>query len=117
MNSYLHVKRFLGQEKAIKRLGGWSPFSCKDKFKKMENWLKNQSLLSIDKKKEFEITPALEKEGPVVSNSSRPAPEVSNNKPKGPQKKQGGPKSHQGEGKGMANWNRPYPQGYRITNM
>ncbi|MBW0510334.1 hypothetical protein O181_050049 [Austropuccinia psidii MF-1] len=81
------------------------------------NWLKNQSLLSIDQKKESEMTPALEKEGPVVSTRSKPAPEMSKDKPKGPQKKQKGPKNHQGKGKGKANWHRTYPQGYRIPKM
>ncbi|MBW0555114.1 hypothetical protein O181_094829 [Austropuccinia psidii MF-1] len=71
MNSYLHIKSFLGQEKTIELLGGWSPMSCKEKFKKINNWLKNQSLLSIDQKKELEITPALETEGPVASTNSR----------------------------------------------
>ncbi|MBW0518184.1 hypothetical protein O181_057899 [Austropuccinia psidii MF-1] len=71
MNSYLHIKRFLGQEKTIELLGGWSPLSCKDKVKKIKNWLKNQSLLSIDQKKEPEMTPALETEAPVASTSSR----------------------------------------------
>ncbi|MBW0560913.1 hypothetical protein O181_100628 [Austropuccinia psidii MF-1] len=71
MNSYLHIKSFLGQEKTIELLGGWSPLSCKDKVKKINNWLKNQSLLSIDQKKELEMTPALETEAPVVSTSSR----------------------------------------------
>ncbi|MBW0528840.1 hypothetical protein O181_068555 [Austropuccinia psidii MF-1] len=50
-------------------LGGWHPFSCKDKIKKINDWLKNQSLLSIDQKKELEMTPALE-EGAVASTSS-----------------------------------------------
>ncbi|MBW0514297.1 hypothetical protein O181_054012 [Austropuccinia psidii MF-1] len=63
--------RFLGQEKTAKLLGGWSPLSCKDKFKKIKNWLKNQSLLSIYQKKELETTPALDKEGPVASTSSQ----------------------------------------------
>ncbi|MBW0572190.1 hypothetical protein O181_111905, partial [Austropuccinia psidii MF-1] len=71
MNSYLHIKSFLGQEKTIELLGGWSPLSCKDKVKKIKNWLKNQSLLSIDQKKELEMTPALETEAPVASTSSR----------------------------------------------
>ncbi|MBW0590086.1 hypothetical protein O181_129801 [Austropuccinia psidii MF-1] len=71
MSSYLHIKSFLGQEKIIELLGGWSPFSCKDKVKKINKWLKIQSLLSIDQKKELEMTPALEKEGPVGSTSSR----------------------------------------------
>ncbi|MBW0584704.1 hypothetical protein O181_124419 [Austropuccinia psidii MF-1] len=117
MKSYLHIKSFLGQEKTIEPLGGWSPLSCKDKVKKIKNWLKNQSLLSIDQEKELEMTPALEKEGPVASTSSKPAPEVSKDKPKGPQKKQRGPKNHQGKGKGKFNWHRPYPQGYRIPKL
>ncbi|MBW0579104.1 hypothetical protein O181_118819 [Austropuccinia psidii MF-1] len=114
MNSYLHIKIFLGQEKTIELLGAWSPMSCKDKVKKINNWLKNQSLLSIDQKNELEVTTALETKGPVASTSFKPAPEVSKDKPKGPQKKQRGPKNHQGNGKGKANWHRPYPQGYRI---
>ncbi|MBW0579398.1 hypothetical protein O181_119113 [Austropuccinia psidii MF-1] len=64
MNSYFHIKSFMGQEKTIELLGGWSPFSCKDKVKKIKNWLKNQSLLFIDQKNELE-------EGQVVSTSSR----------------------------------------------
>ncbi|MBW0507619.1 hypothetical protein O181_047334 [Austropuccinia psidii MF-1] len=70
MNSYLHIKSFLGQEKTIELLGGWVPLSCKDKVKKMNPWLKNQSLLSVDQKKELELTPDIE-EGPVASTSSR----------------------------------------------
>ncbi|MBW0529901.1 hypothetical protein O181_069616 [Austropuccinia psidii MF-1] len=70
-----------------------------------------------DQKKEMEMTPALEKEGLVASTSSKPAPEVSKDKPKGPQKKNRGPKNHQGKRKGKANWNRPYPQGYRIPKL
>ncbi|MBW0537093.1 hypothetical protein O181_076808 [Austropuccinia psidii MF-1] len=82
MNSYLHIKSFLGQKKTIELSGGWSPFSCKDKVKKIKNWFKNQSLLSIDQKRELEMTPALETEGPVASTSSKPPPEVSKYKPK-----------------------------------
>ncbi|MBW0581508.1 hypothetical protein O181_121223 [Austropuccinia psidii MF-1] len=115
MNSYLHIKSFLGQEKTIELLGGWRPLSCKDKIKKIKNWLKNQSLLSIDQKKELEMTPALETEAPVASTSSKPAPLIS--QPKGPQKKKRGPKNHQGKGKGKENWHRPYPQGYRILKL
>ncbi|MBW0542489.1 hypothetical protein O181_082204 [Austropuccinia psidii MF-1] len=81
INSYLHIKRLLGQEKTIELLGSWIPFPCKEKVKKIKNWLKNQSLLSIDQKKELEMTPALETEGPVGSTSSKPASEVSNDKP------------------------------------
>ncbi|MBW0562084.1 hypothetical protein O181_101799 [Austropuccinia psidii MF-1] len=117
MNSYLHIKCSLGQEKTIELLGDWSPLYCKDKVKKIKNLLKNQSLLSIDQKKELEMTPALETEAPVVSTSSKPAPEVSKDKPKGPQKKQRGPKNHQDKGKGKANLHRPYRQGYRIPKL
>ncbi|MBW0590860.1 hypothetical protein O181_130575 [Austropuccinia psidii MF-1] len=117
MNFYLHIKSFLGKEKTIELLRGWSPLSCKDKVKNIKNWLKNQSLLSIDQKKELKRTPALEAEAPVASTSSKPAPEVSKDKPKGPQKKQRGPKNHQGKGKGKANWHRPYPQGYKIPKL
>ncbi|MBW0557723.1 hypothetical protein O181_097438 [Austropuccinia psidii MF-1] len=111
MNSYLHIKSFLGQEETIELLGGWSPLSCREKFKKIKDWLKNQSLLSIYQKKKLEMTPTLEKEGPLASSSSKTAPEVLKEKPKGPQKKQRGPKNHQEKGNGKANWNRPYPQG------
>ncbi|MBW0593992.1 hypothetical protein O181_133707 [Austropuccinia psidii MF-1] len=71
MNSYLHIKSFLGQEKTIDLLGGLSPLSCKDKVKKIKNWLKNQSILSLDRRKELEMTPALETEAPMASTSSR----------------------------------------------
>ncbi|MBW0496229.1 hypothetical protein O181_035944 [Austropuccinia psidii MF-1] len=116
MNSYLHIKRFQGQEKTIELLGEWSPLSCKDKVKKIKYLLKSQSILSVDQKKELEVTPALE-EGPVASTSSKPAPEASKAKPKGPQKKKKGPKNHKGKGKGKENWHRPYPQGYRIPKL
>ncbi|MBW0506086.1 hypothetical protein O181_045801 [Austropuccinia psidii MF-1] len=69
-----------------------------------------------DQKKELEITPALE-EGPVASTSSKPAPETSKEKLKGPQKKKKGPKNNKGKVKGKANWNRPYPQEYRIPKL
>ncbi|MBW0585581.1 hypothetical protein O181_125296 [Austropuccinia psidii MF-1] len=117
MSAYLHIRSFLGQEKTIEILGGWSQLSCKKKVKKIKNWLKNQSVLSIYQKKELEMTPALETKGPMASTSSKAAPEVSKDKPKGPQKKQKDPKNHQGKGKGKANWHRPYPQGYRIPKL
>ncbi|MBW0499718.1 hypothetical protein O181_039433 [Austropuccinia psidii MF-1] len=66
---------------------------------------------------ELEMTPALDKEGPVASTSSKPAPEISKDKPKEPQKKKKGPKSHQEKGKAKANWHRSYPQGYRIPKL
>ncbi|MBW0554269.1 hypothetical protein O181_093984 [Austropuccinia psidii MF-1] len=71
MNSYLHIKSFQGQEKTIELFEGWSPLSSKGKVKKITNWLRNQSVLSIDQQKELEMTPALETEGPVAATSSR----------------------------------------------
>ncbi|MBW0543274.1 hypothetical protein O181_082989 [Austropuccinia psidii MF-1] len=117
MNSYLHIKSFLGQEKSLELSGGWSPLSCKEKVKKIKNLLKNQSLLSINEKKELEMTSALETEGPVASTSSKPAPEVSKGNPKQAQKKQKSPNSHKGKGKGKANWHKAYPQGYSILKL
>ncbi|MBW0581812.1 hypothetical protein O181_121527 [Austropuccinia psidii MF-1] len=100
--------------RAVRRL---EPIVLQGKLKKMQNWLKNQSLLSIDQKKELEMIPALETKGPVAYTSSKPAPEVSKDKPKGPQKRQKVPKNHQGKGKGKANWHIPYPQGYKIQKL
>ncbi|MBW0506383.1 hypothetical protein O181_046098 [Austropuccinia psidii MF-1] len=47
------------------------PIFCMEKVEKIKNWLKNQTLLSVDQNKKLEMTPALEKEVPVVSTSSR----------------------------------------------
>ncbi|MBW0522622.1 hypothetical protein O181_062337 [Austropuccinia psidii MF-1] len=83
------------------------------KGKNVQNWLKNQSLLSIEQKKELELTPYLEKDRPVASTSFKTAPEQPNDKPKRPQKKQRGPRKNQGK----VNWHRPYPQGYSIPKL
>ncbi|MBW0512108.1 hypothetical protein O181_051823 [Austropuccinia psidii MF-1] len=117
MNSYLHIKSFLGQEKTIEPFGGWSPFSCKDKFKNIKNWLKNQSLLFIDQKKELEMTPALETEGPSgiyqLQTSSRSVHRQAQRTSEEAERSQ--EPSRQGPNK--ANWHRPYPQGYRIPKL
>ncbi|MBW0506785.1 hypothetical protein O181_046500 [Austropuccinia psidii MF-1] len=107
------MKRFLGQKKIIEILRGWSLVFHKDKVKKRNNWLKNQSCLSIEQKKALEMSPAVEKEGPVASTSSRAFQRQS----KGPQKGQRGPNRNKGNGKIKYNWHRTYPQGYRITKM
>ncbi|MBW0550355.1 hypothetical protein O181_090070 [Austropuccinia psidii MF-1] len=93
------------------------PIVLQRKSQKDNNWLMNQSLLSIDQNNELEMTPALKSEGPVACSSSKPAPEVSKDKPKGPENTQKGPKNHLGKGNGKANWHRPYPQGYRIPKF
>ncbi|MBW0485938.1 hypothetical protein O181_025653 [Austropuccinia psidii MF-1] len=56
-----------------------------------------------EQKKELEMTPAYEKEGPVASTSSKPAPELPKDKQKGPQKKNKCLRNNQGKGKGKAN--------------
>ncbi|MBW0571746.1 hypothetical protein O181_111461 [Austropuccinia psidii MF-1] len=81
------------------------------------SWLKNQSILSVEQKKELELTPALEKEEPVASNCFNTAPEIPKDKPKGPQKKQKCCRNNQGNGRGKENWHIPYPQGYRIPTF
>ncbi|MBW0472087.1 hypothetical protein O181_011802 [Austropuccinia psidii MF-1] len=83
----------------------------------MKNWLNNQSLSSVYTKKELEMTPSLEKGGPLASTSSKPTPELPKNNPKGPQQRQRVPKSNQGKGKGKENSHRPYPPGYRIPRL
>ncbi|MBW0475772.1 hypothetical protein O181_015487 [Austropuccinia psidii MF-1] len=86
-------------------------------YLKINSWLKNQILLSIDQKEGLERTPALDKEGPVSSTSSKPALEVLKEDPKGHQKKKRGPQTNQGKGKRKANQHRPYPQRYRIPKL
>ncbi|MBW0514268.1 hypothetical protein O181_053983 [Austropuccinia psidii MF-1] len=46
------------------------PIVLQRQAQKIKNWLKNQSLLCVDQKKELEMTTALE-EGSVASTSSR----------------------------------------------
>ncbi|MBW0468880.1 hypothetical protein O181_008595 [Austropuccinia psidii MF-1] len=85
------------------------PVFLQGQSQKIKSWLKNQTLLSVDQKKGLEITPSLEKERQVVLTSSRT--------PQGPQRKQEGPRTKKGKGKHKANYNRPYPQGYRIPKL
>ncbi|MBW0464050.1 hypothetical protein O181_003765 [Austropuccinia psidii MF-1] len=63
------------------------------------------------------MTPALEKEGPVESTSTKTDSELLKDKPNGTQKKKKGPRKNQGKRKGKYNWNRPYPKGYRIPKV
>ncbi|MBW0514933.1 hypothetical protein O181_054648 [Austropuccinia psidii MF-1] len=115
MKSYLHIKSFLGQERTIEHLGEWNPFSCKNKVKKIKNWLKNQSLFRPEDG--LVNYPSFGERRPVSSNNSKKATEMSKKKPKGPEKKQKGLKNHQGKGKGKENWDRPHSQGYRIPKL
>ncbi|MBW0560943.1 hypothetical protein O181_100658 [Austropuccinia psidii MF-1] len=67
--------------------------------------------------KEFEVTPALEKEGPIASTSSKTALELLRDNPKGLHRIQKGCRNTQGKRKGKANFHRTYPQGYRFTKL
>ncbi|MBW0503578.1 hypothetical protein O181_043293 [Austropuccinia psidii MF-1] len=51
MNSYLQVKRFMGRETKEDVMKGWTPISRKGQVQQIKAWLKNQSLLSDDQKK------------------------------------------------------------------
>ncbi|MBW0556606.1 hypothetical protein O181_096321 [Austropuccinia psidii MF-1] len=93
------------------------PILLQRQVRKRKNWLKNQSLLSIDQKKELEMTPALEKEGPMVSTSSKPASEVPKDNHKGSQENQRGLKNNKDKFQEKAHWHIPYPQGYRISKF
>ncbi|MBW0557771.1 hypothetical protein O181_097486 [Austropuccinia psidii MF-1] len=117
MSSYLHLKSFLGQEKCHRAIRRVEPTVLQKKGQKEKECIEVPRSLFIDQTKELEMTPALEKEGPVVSTSTKPAPEMSKDNPKGTQKKKRGPKNHQAKGKGKANWHRPYPQGHRIPQL
>ncbi|MBW0467787.1 hypothetical protein O181_007502 [Austropuccinia psidii MF-1] len=61
---------------------------------------------SVYQNKEVEITPDLEKEGPVESTCSITLQRQAERSQK---------KQRQGEGK--VDWHRPYPQGYRIPKL
>ncbi|MBW0469021.1 hypothetical protein O181_008736 [Austropuccinia psidii MF-1] len=63
------------------------------------------------------MTPDLEKEGVVASTSSKTAPEIPKENLKGAYKKQKGPRRNKRKGKGKENWNRSYPQQYRISKL
>ncbi|MBW0545814.1 hypothetical protein O181_085529 [Austropuccinia psidii MF-1] len=63
--------------------------------------------------KELEMTPAWEKEGPVVSTSSR----IVQRQAQRTSEEADRSKNHQGKGKGKDNCHRPSPQGYRIPKF
>ncbi|MBW0532922.1 hypothetical protein O181_072637 [Austropuccinia psidii MF-1] len=77
-NSYLQVKKLLGLEKTQELLKGWKPMYCKGKVKNIKSWLKNQSILSEDQKKEL-----AQKKG----NSPVEAPKASKSRKASPKEK------------------------------
>ncbi|MBW0464978.1 hypothetical protein O181_004693 [Austropuccinia psidii MF-1] len=53
MNSYLKLKNFLVPEKTEDLLKGWTPISVKGKVQQIKAWLKHQSKLSEDQRKQM----------------------------------------------------------------
>ncbi|MBW0492846.1 hypothetical protein O181_032561 [Austropuccinia psidii MF-1] len=107
MSSYLQVKNFMGPEKTQDLLKGWKPMSCKGQVKKIKAWLKIQSILSEDQKKELEQK---------KDNNPVEVPQASKNKnlpQQVPKKGNKIPKRNQ-KGKAKTKWNNPYPQNYRF---
>ncbi|MBW0534456.1 hypothetical protein O181_074171 [Austropuccinia psidii MF-1] len=112
--THQELSRSVEDHRGLRRL---EPHVFKDKVKNMKNLFKNQNILSVEQRKELKMTPDLEKEGLVASANSKPVPELPKDKPKGPQRKEKGPRNKKERGKGKANENRPYPQGYRIPQL
>ncbi|MBW0479264.1 hypothetical protein O181_018979 [Austropuccinia psidii MF-1] len=80
---------------------------------KDEELVENRSSLSVDKKMELEMTPALEKEGPEASICSRTTQRQAQRTSEEAERSQ----KNQGKGEGKENWQRPYPKGYRISKL
>ncbi|MBW0542293.1 hypothetical protein O181_082008, partial [Austropuccinia psidii MF-1] len=107
INSYPQVKKFMGPKKTEELMKGWTPMSCKGQVHKIKAWLKNQSMLSEDRKKK--LAPGKENipvEAPQASARKRPPQQV-------PKKPKQTPKTNQ-KGKAKPKWNKPYSQNYRI---
>ncbi|MBW0546880.1 hypothetical protein O181_086595 [Austropuccinia psidii MF-1] len=94
-------------------LKGWKPMSCKGQVQKIKAWLKNQSMLSEDKKKKLaqgrDNTPV---EAPQASTRKNPPQPVPNKPKQTPKTNKKGKKK--AKGKAKPKWNKPYPQNYRI---
>ncbi|MBW0585634.1 hypothetical protein O181_125349, partial [Austropuccinia psidii MF-1] len=74
MNSYLQVKKFMGPEKTVELLKGWTTMSCKGQVHEIKSWLKTRSMLSEDQKKK--LAPGKENspvEAPQASTSAKQA--------------------------------------------
>ncbi|MBW0506616.1 hypothetical protein O181_046331 [Austropuccinia psidii MF-1] len=97
----------MGPEKTEELLKSWTPMSCKGQVQQIKSWLKNQSMLSDDQKKNLaqgkDNTPV---EAPQASTSKNLPQQV-------PNKPNKTPKTNQ-KGKAKPKWNKPYPQNYRI---
>ncbi|MBW0588996.1 hypothetical protein O181_128711 [Austropuccinia psidii MF-1] len=113
MNSYLQVITFMGPEKTEELLKGCIPMSCKGQVQQIKAWLKNQSMLSEDKKKKLaqgkENSPV---EAPQASTSKNLPQQVPKKPKKTPKTDKKG--KQKAKGKAKPKWNKPYPQNYRI---
>ncbi|MBW0564628.1 hypothetical protein O181_104343 [Austropuccinia psidii MF-1] len=108
MNSYLQVNKLMRPENTQDLLKGWTHISFKGKVQKIKSWLKDQSILSEDQKKEL---------AQKKYNSPVEAPQASTSKnelQRVPNKGKQPPKSNQKcKKKADSKWNKPFPQNYR----
>ncbi|MBW0564423.1 hypothetical protein O181_104138 [Austropuccinia psidii MF-1] len=87
-------EKFMGPKKTTVLLRGWTPMSCKGQVHQIKAWLKNQSILSEDKKKKL----AQGKE-----NSTVEAPQASTRSKQGQDiPKQQSDEQEKGKGKGKS---------------
>ncbi|MBW0591328.1 hypothetical protein O181_131043 [Austropuccinia psidii MF-1] len=98
----------MGPEKTEELLKGWTPMSSKGQVQQIKAWLKNQSMLSEDKKKLAQGKDNTPVEAPQASTSKIPPQQVRNKPNKTPKTIQ------KGKQKAKPKWNKPYPQNYRI---
>ncbi|MBW0500394.1 hypothetical protein O181_040109 [Austropuccinia psidii MF-1] len=90
MNFYIEVRKFMGPEKTKDLLNGWTPMSCKRQVQKIKDWLRNQSILSEDRKKELaqkkEKSPVDYPQASTRNNTPQQVPEKGNKALKSNQK-------------------------------
>ncbi|MBW0563047.1 hypothetical protein O181_102762 [Austropuccinia psidii MF-1] len=113
MNSYLHMKKFMGPEKTEELLKGLTPMSCKGQVQQIKAWLKNHSMLSEDQKKKLaqgkENSPVEAPQASTSKNSPQQVPDMPKQTPKTNQKGK-----QKAKVKANPKWNKPHPQNYRI---
>ncbi|MBW0472242.1 hypothetical protein O181_011957 [Austropuccinia psidii MF-1] len=77
MNSCLHIKSFLGQEKTTKLLRGWSPLSFKENFKQDKEFVEEPMSFICGQKEGTENDPRFGKERSSSFNQLQNTPKTS----------------------------------------
>ncbi|MBW0559886.1 hypothetical protein O181_099601 [Austropuccinia psidii MF-1] len=81
----------MGPEKTEDLLRGWTPISCKGQVKQIKAWLKNQSILSKDRKGKLaqgkDNNPV---QAPQASKKKNPPQQVPNKEKQSPKRNQKG---------------------------